>query len=392
MQDQNLDPNSPLPRYYQIYSAFLTMIQNGDLAVGDALPPERQIAEQFGVARPTVVKALDLLEHEGLIEKQQGRGNIVLERSSKLDNRTIAFVSSSNFTHELVMGISQTAFEHRFQLQMLGLDHDFKSLRDYLETCISNGVQGFIVYSRSGKKDLPIYHDLVARGIPLVLVDRYFPELECDWVVYNNEEASYMLTQNLIARGHQTIAVIPGFELETTAVTNRLKGYKRALEEAGIPYDEELLWLELYDNSVSPLNSVAKPNNLDLLRTRLECLKPTAILTINDMIADDVEHDLLYLQSSRMRSALKGIIEAEESQVSIELASFGTQLKSNYSYLKVFAVHPAFELGRQAASLLIRRLNHEYDKQNEKATQHLIIPMMIVDYAGSQQSLQRKEG
>ena len=79
MNGRRLDLNSPLPRYYQIYSALLSMIKLGELAVGEALPPERHIAEAFGVSRPTVVKALDLLEREGRIQKQQGRGNIVLE-------------------------------------------------------------------------------------------------------------------------------------------------------------------------------------------------------------------------------------------------------------------------------------------------------------------------
>ncbi len=386
MQDRGLDPNSPLPRYYQIYSALLAMIQHGELDLGEALPPERHIAEHFGVARPTVVKALDLLEREGLIEKQQGRGNIVLGQRSKPEAKTIAFVSSSSFSHELVMGISQTAFEHAFQLQMLGLDSEFKSLREYLVTAIQNGVKGFIVFCRTGTTDLPIYQELIEQNIPLVLVDRYFPELECDWVVYNNEEASYQLTQKLIERGHQHIAVIPGIEIDTTAVKNRLKGYRRALEDAGIPYDEELVWLELYKNFYP--DPVTQTSYRDMLQERLERIQPSALLTINDTIADHVEHDLLLLQSSRMHSALKGTIEIDQSNLSIELASFGTQAKLHYTFLKVFAVHPSFELGKQAASLLIRRLQLEEKLPN----QHQIIPMTIVDYAGSQQSLQRKEG
>ena len=127
MKGQFLDPNSPLPRYYQIYSALLNMIETGELAAGQPLPPERQIADSFCVARPTVVKALDLLEREGRLTKQQGRGNIVLDQQDKA--KTIAFVSTRNMTDELLMAVSQTAFKNNYHLQILGIDDEFTDLK-----------------------------------------------------------------------------------------------------------------------------------------------------------------------------------------------------------------------------------------------------------------------
>lgn len=379
MQGQ-LDPNSPVPRYYQIYSALLAMIQQA--SVGTALPPERQIAEHFGVARPTVVKALDLLEREGLLEKQQGRGNIVIKPGEKGESQIIAFVSSPNFTHELVMGISQTAFANQFQLQMLGVDIHFADLKDYLDSSLKSGVQGFIIYGRPGTKDIAVYQQLLAQKIPVVMLDRYYPELDCDHVVYNNAEASYQLTQKLLERGHQTIAIIPGAEIDTTAVKDRLKGYQKALETAGIPFDEDLIWLDLYHYSKHFPDSPEHYLYQELLWQRLEYHKPGAIIAINDMIVDQLEHDLLFLAMQQRSST------SQSSHSLSELGYFGVKPKLNYRYVKVIAIHPTFDLGKAAASLLISRIKNVYTD----AKQHLMIPMTVVDYAESfQQNPQTKE-
>ena len=47
-------------------------IRGDEVQTGDALPSERQLVEDFGVSRITVVKALDILDQEGLIERQHG--------------------------------------------------------------------------------------------------------------------------------------------------------------------------------------------------------------------------------------------------------------------------------------------------------------------------------
>ncbi len=381
MSGHALDPNSPLPRYYQIYNVYLSMIESGELSAGQSLPPERHIAESFGVSRPTVVKALDLLERERRITKQQGRGNIILKTKPTAESKTIAFVSSHNMADELLMGISQKAFECHYHLQILGMDCNFKHLDSYLNTCLENGIQGFLIYGRPNNSDAKSYQKLIDQNIPIVMVDRYYPDLNCDHAVYDNEAASYTLTKQLLARGHQTIAVLPGLEINSSSVKDRLKGYKKAIEEANIAFNEELLWLDIYDNDL-PVRHL-KISETQKLEQKLERFKPTAILTINDLLANYLVHDLMLIQDSFMRSALNGIVDSSSSFVDLELASFGTQAISGFNYLKVFAVHPTFELGRAAASLLISRLNDSISSE----IKHLTMPMQIVECSDQAKSL-----
>jgi GntR family transcriptional regulator len=62
----------PLPKYHQIYLVLREQLREGRFA--DGLPGELALAEEFGVARVTVRKALEQLSAEGLIERAPGRG------------------------------------------------------------------------------------------------------------------------------------------------------------------------------------------------------------------------------------------------------------------------------------------------------------------------------
>ena len=387
MSNFQLNSNSPIPIYYQIYSTIMAMIENGDYRPGQALPSERQYAELFGVARPTVAKALDLLQREGFISKQQGRGNIVLSKDAQTgqDVGTIAFVTLSHITHDLVMGMSQMVLKHDFHLQILGVDYQFNRLENYLDTCLQSGVKGFIIYGRPNSKDAVIYKDLLERNIPIVLVDRYYKELDCDHVVYNNEVASYHLTQSLIKRGHNTIAAIPGYEISVSSVQQRLKGYRRAIEEAGLRYDEELVWLDLY-NSVMSRQQVQGGYATKLL-DKLEKYRPTALLTINDTIANFTIYDLMQMEYALASSEQSTPIE---SYFDIEIASFGAEASINHNSLKVLAVQPTYEMGQRAASLLIDRLKTTFKTKYRKPIYHRL-DMNIVEYPHSTKSLVSKE-
>ena len=66
-----------LPKYLQIANHIREQILRGDLAPGDEVPSERQLAESWRVARPTAGRALETLRREGIVESRQGSGTYV---------------------------------------------------------------------------------------------------------------------------------------------------------------------------------------------------------------------------------------------------------------------------------------------------------------------------
>lgn len=63
--------------YQQIVDQISRMMSDGTLKPGDRLPPERQLAEEFGVSRPAVREALSALNLMGLVEVRHGEGAFV---------------------------------------------------------------------------------------------------------------------------------------------------------------------------------------------------------------------------------------------------------------------------------------------------------------------------
>ncbi len=69
--------------YEQIVEQIEKSILNGVLTPGDQLPPERELAEQFGVSRTAVREALKTLSEKGLVEAYSGRGTFVRDGTSQ---------------------------------------------------------------------------------------------------------------------------------------------------------------------------------------------------------------------------------------------------------------------------------------------------------------------
>lgn len=69
------------PPYQQVADALRAAIRNGSYAAGDRLPTVAELAEQHGVAKMTVQRALTDLRAEGLVVSWQGRGTFVRSRS-----------------------------------------------------------------------------------------------------------------------------------------------------------------------------------------------------------------------------------------------------------------------------------------------------------------------
>jgi GntR family transcriptional regulator len=91
-----LDERDHAPLYRQLQRVLREAIQNRVLSPDDALPAEREFADEMGVSRITVRKALDGLVTEGLLTRRQGAGTFVASRVEK------SFSKLSSFTQDMI--------------------------------------------------------------------------------------------------------------------------------------------------------------------------------------------------------------------------------------------------------------------------------------------------
>lgn len=173
-----------------------------------------------------------------------------------------------------------------------------------------------------------------AEELPLVVVGRRIAGLESQCLYIDDERAAYEATCYLIELGHQRIAHIAGPETHHDAVERR-RGYLRALSEAGLPHDEQLLVAGDFteQSGLLALQSLLSRNSLF-----------TAIFAANDQMA----------YGARLGLYRHGIRVPED----ISLIGFDDLISSAYTTPPLTTVRqPLIELGRAASEAVLALLN-----------------------------------
>jgi GntR family transcriptional regulator, transcriptional repressor for pyruvate dehydrogenase complex len=91
--------------YEQIVDQIEQRVLAGQLRVGDQLPPERDLAEQFGVSRTAVREAVKALREKGLVKVEPGRGTFITDRTSRAMRRSLGLmvgIGGADGTRDLV--------------------------------------------------------------------------------------------------------------------------------------------------------------------------------------------------------------------------------------------------------------------------------------------------
>jgi DNA-binding LacI/PurR family transcriptional regulator len=378
MSARKVDPNDPMPRYYQIYNSLLDRIQSGEFMSGVAMPTERELGEDYGVSRITVVKALDMLERDGHVVRQQGRGTFVADAPERpaptngpMASPTLAFVTfglGHRFISSILAGAGAEAAQQGYSLYVFGSVKSSQEETAAVSEALRWGAQGLIVNPWREYRNASLYDDLQARRFPLVMVDRYYREIASDYVVYENEQAGFDVTSTLIGQGHTKIAFIPSQEQRTTSVRERLSGYRRALEAHGLTYDEDLIWSDVPGTFTFDGGRLChSPATDELLRDHINTAKPTALLAVNIDVAELLIDALC--PDAPCIGPQAGIA------TNLALATFShKELPADTPLVSVVALHLGETLGAAAAKILARRLNGTLSAE----PQCIRLPMQIL--------------
>ncbi|MGQ9700735.1 MAG: substrate-binding domain-containing protein, partial [Candidatus Bipolaricaulaceae bacterium] len=129
--------------------------------------------------------------------------------------------------------------EAGYSLIVCNSDEDPQKEDLYIRALWRRRIDGMLIApTRDGKS--PALHELVRRKLPFVFVDRKAKGIEADVVLSDNVGGAYRATRHLIERGHRRIGIVLGIPGATTT-DERFAGYRQALQEAGIPFSEDLV-------------------------------------------------------------------------------------------------------------------------------------------------------
>lgn len=108
----SLNPQSGTPIYRQLMEQIRHMIAGAQLVPGDSLPSVRELAMQHAVNPMTISKAYSLLETEGLLERQRGKGMVVAE-SASLESKAMRLKRLEQQLDQLLLAAEQLQLDQQ---------------------------------------------------------------------------------------------------------------------------------------------------------------------------------------------------------------------------------------------------------------------------------------
>lgn len=228
---------------YQLAESLRRSIRLGEYAPGDPIPSERQLTEAMSLSRVTVRRAIEVLVREGVLYRVPGAGTFVgLSRSAPAMQATLGLIVptlANPFFGELSDAIEAAARERGFQLLVGRSEFNPSDEAAYLDRYADNpSVKGVLVVPTTGELPTAAYRRLAERQMPFVFVARATDALEADVVATDHVRGAREVVRHLLEQGHWRIAFVGSVRPQPST---HLRGYREALQEAGIEFDPALV-------------------------------------------------------------------------------------------------------------------------------------------------------
>jgi LacI family transcriptional regulator len=272
--------------------------------------------------------------------------------------KTLALVVSdiSNpFFTTIARGVEDVAVRHGFSVMYCNTDESESEEAQYLLMLVERQVDGVLLVPAGGSATS--FRLLEAHGMPVVVLDRRVAWHGAESVRCDSEAGAHALTRHLIELGHRRIAVLTGRRTISTS-TDRVIGCRRALEEAGLALDDSLVRYGGF--------TFGSQNQADGHRMAQEVLAapsgpPTAIFATNNFIA-----------FGAIRALHEAGVRVPDDISVVAFDDLPAEWVSD-PFLTV-AAQPAYEIGRNAAAMLLDRIAGE----RVAAGEDLVLPFELI--------------
>ena len=147
---------------------------------------------------------------------------------------------SSNFITSVLAGVEKVTTEAGYDLIIAHSSESFSKEIANAKNLFDKRVDGLIASLSFDTKNLDHYKPFKEKNVPVIFFDRVEQDGKNTVVVIDNDKCGYQATEHLIQQGCKRIVHITS-SLKRNVYAQRFNGYKEALSENGIPYDENLL-------------------------------------------------------------------------------------------------------------------------------------------------------
>jgi GntR family transcriptional regulator of arabinose operon len=216
-----------IPKYAHIVEAIQADIAEGRLRPNDRLPSFVEMVERFGVAKQTVDKAHAILEQEGLIRREQGRGVFVEPPQKKVQTGFIGYLdpdltytSRSSYFRQIHDGVRRAAGESGKNLVIIDSHKTFTRWSELEGLLLCEVEDADLV-------DIPVILPSDLPVVNLLYNCPFYPSVQAA-----DEAGIHMLVEHLVQLGHRRIASVT--HINHIQLRSRHQAYREALLRHGI--------------------------------------------------------------------------------------------------------------------------------------------------------------
>lgn len=367
-----------LPLNQEVELELARRIKGGEVPPGSKLPPELELAGEFGVSRTTIRHALISLENQGLVKRIHGRGTFAQDETRApftAQGRKGAIYAiiphlTSSFTGTIITGAQEELFNKGHNLSVLPTNDSMAKEMDYLQMIIKSGAAGVLLHPTKSEFYNPYVTQLIEKGIPLVMTGRYYRFVDCSYVDGHNYQGSYDAITYLIGLGHRKIGLVTKKTLIHTSLEDRIQGYQDALADHNLPLDRRTILLDLPDNRAVYWESANEEQEQAVVNCLVDYIKAspdmTAVLALNDRIAADL------IKAAKQCGLVVG---RDLSIIGFDNVALSASLDPPLTTVN----GPTIAIGKRAAEILLSLMA---DKDAKPKKEHLSMQLVIRNSCG----------
>jgi len=255
---------------------------------------------------------------------------------------------ASPFFAELARGIEDIATMYKYNIILSNSDQNIEKELHLLNTMLGKQVDGIVFMGGNIKAEH--VEEFKKSPVPIVLAGSIEESGEIPSVNIDYQQAAFDAVQAFIEKGHTEIAFVIGPHHEPINKEKKLEGYKRAISDAGIAYNDDFVIEGDYTYD-SGLEAIERILELDT--------KPTAILVGSDEMALGVVHGAFD----------RGYSVPDDFEV---ISSDNTRLTLMVRPQLTTIVQPLYDIGAVAMRLLTKYMNKENVDENIVVLPHRI--------------------
>ncbi len=285
----DVDDKKTKKKYEELSDRIIELIRKDNLKQNDKLPTVREMIEKWNFSYATVHRTLMELENRGIITRRQGKGMYVDKPEVLPRGKQVGLIIPSHFSGykifiDILTGI-RTALEKKKMNLLISISNmSHEKEKDTVERLISRHVDGMIIFLEDHyMQDYSHIKRLKEAKFPFVLIDRFIPDLDTDYVVVDNTTAMRRICAYLkYNRYCDKIIFIPDSDSPETISSSqeKLAAFREAI---GVLYGREDATILDLEKLVSQIDEISRTHKnvgicvnhdgliTDLLR-RLEAL------------------------------------------------------------------------------------------------------------------------